>query len=164
MADFKLRGQVELNFSPKKGVSDIAAQIRKELGGSIPINLAVKGASATNFDQIKNKARSLVQETENIGKGMSSSIERNTQKAISSYRDFTSNIEKETKKLNKTVNLFDSFVGGISTRFAQFGKFAVASAGVQKIVQAIDYGFDAIIKINSAQIKLQQINIKSPGL
>ncbi|MFN9303344.1 MAG: phage tail tape measure protein, partial [Candidatus Kapaibacterium sp.] len=157
MADFKLRGQVELNFSPNKGVSAIAAQIRKELGGSIPVDLAVRGVNAQSIDPIKNKIREAVRETENLGKGMSSSIERNTQKAISSYRSFTSEIEKETKKLNKTVNLFDSFVGGISTRFAQFAKFAIASAGVQKIVQAIDYGFDAIIKINSAQIKLQQI-------
>lgn len=157
MADFKLRGQVELSFSPNKGVSAIAAQIRKELGGSIPIDLAVKGVNQQSIDPIKNKIREAVKETENLGKGMSSSIQRNTSKSIEEYKKFITNVEKETKRLNKTVNLFDSFVGGVSTRFAQFGKFAIASAGVQKIVQAIDYGFDAIIKINSAQIKLQQI-------
>jgi len=157
MADFKLRGQVELTFSPNKGVSAIAAQIRKELGGSIPIDLAVKGVNQQSIDPIKNKIREAVKETENLGKGMSSSIQRNTSKSIEEYKKFITNVEKETKRLGKTVNLFDSFVGGVSTRFAQFGKFAIASAGIQKIVQAIDYGFDAIIKINSAQIKLQQI-------
>jgi hypothetical protein len=157
MADFKLRGQVELSFSPKKGVSEIAAQIRRELGGSIPVNLAVKGDSSSAIDRVRSRAKELIKETENIGKGMSSSIQRNSSKSIEEYKKFITNVEKETKKLNKTVNLFDSFVGGVSTRFAQFGKFAIASAGIQKIVQAIDYGFDAIIKINSAQIKLQQI-------
>lgn len=194
MADFKLRGQVELAFGSKGNISQIAAQIRKELGAAIPINLLINpDKSGDPLQSTKKSVRELKNELANSGKGLTnswgnidSSIRRtrslvrglnsdisavsrtlrDQQATISginkaSGSNYAANITKDFNKaaneIKKTVNLFDAFVGGVSTRFAQFAKFAIASAGVQKIVQAIDYGFDALIKISDAQIKLKQV-------
>jgi uncharacterized protein YdcH (DUF465 family) len=194
MADFKLRGQVELAFGNKGSVSEIAAQIRRELGAAIPINLTVSPNKIGDpLQQTKKSAKDLNTELgrgganfKNSWTGVDSSV-RKTQLLIKNLNNdlykvgrglkqvqgaadsldsaggsqYASNITRDFNKaaanIKKTVNLFDAFVGGVSTRFAQFAKFAIASAGVQKIVQAIDYGFEALVKINDAQIKLKQV-------
>jgi hypothetical protein len=194
MADFKLRGQVELAFGSKGSVSQIAAQIRQELGAAIPINLLMNSPNRDPLQNTKKSAKEINEELDNTVKNFNNSwsradssvrrtrglvknlnaadildMSRNLkaqQNAISSINKssgsgyaagITKDFNKAANEIKKTVNLFDAFVGGVSTRFAQFAKFAVASAGVQKIVQAIDYGFDALIKISDAQIKLKQV-------
>lgn len=176
MADFLINGRIQLSGPTNPSVSQIAADMRQQFQAAfgainIPIGPPPNAAQGLrNIQQITQATATNVGNTvtqlNQIPNAITNVATRSTQALTAQNtvtRQVVSNLEKVKSETKQIVGLTDAFLGGVQVRFSQFLKFAVASSIVDQFRKAYTAGIDSILKMDSAQVKLQQVTERTRG-
>ena len=113
MADFKLRGQVELAFGSKGSVSQIAAQIRQELGAAIPINLLMNSPNRDPLQNTKKSAKEINEELANTGKNFNNSWSR-ADSSVRRTRGLVKNLNADILDMSRNLRAQQNAISSIN--------------------------------------------------